>query len=101
MTTSTPPSPQPTPRICLRCDHVGPAKESGAGSVGIGVAIFAVILGLDGGGNVVAICLGLLGAALAAYRPEVRQCRVCGSSEVIPVTSPRAQRAAAQRQTSG
>lgn len=83
-------------RICLRCNHVGPTRESTVGAFGIAVAIFASLIGFSAGTGVAAISLGLLGVSLAAYRIETPRCGVCGSSEIIPPMAPRA-----QRQTSG
>jgi hypothetical protein len=81
------PSPAPPPTInpkhcyCKACGEVGPARKKTPGSIAIEIILWLFLI--------------IPGLIYSFWRMTARRkvCRACGSTEVIPVTSPIARQA--------
>jgi hypothetical protein len=90
------PASSANPWICLRCETVGRPEASGYGAVvGAIVSIIGAVVAGSEAPALGGVAFAIAGVALAAGRGHGRACTKCGAHEVIPVSSPRAQRARA------
>jgi hypothetical protein len=88
------PTPDAKPWICLRCEHVGTPATGGFGAMA--GALMAIVGAAIAGGEAPAlggVALAIAGVAVAAGHGVGHSCPKCGARDVIPASSPRAQRA--------